>query len=352
MMSALRDGHVPAAEGMSFGPRVVSIAGRSLCIEASSERAQSSIFPALSHLAPEERVIDRPTRCTIVEEESAWRPTIFAESGVYRIAGGGFTVVQHNPASLESYRTEAGIEFRATQAALEAGDLRAHPLCHALSAWLSGPSTQVLHAAAVAYDGAAALVVGASGRGKSTTALICALEGADFLGDDLVLVESGRGPGAGDMIVHCLFATLKLNADTASALGVESWPILGMTPKNKAVVAAEHRLQLVRSARIVALIVLDPPVVGQPHPALLERRNVVTSIASTALSLTWRTSTPSAWLATVAALARELPTYRLPVSWALEDLARSVREIVVHAAATARPAAGSVMGAGSGRGWR
>jgi hypothetical protein len=38
------------------------------------------------------------------------------------------------------------------------------------------------------------------------------------------------------------------------------------------------------------------------------------------------------WLASVAALARRLPAYRLPVSWALEALEPAVRAIVTQAA--------------------
>jgi hypothetical protein len=314
---------------MSIRGTVVSLAGRSLSIEANSARAQSAIFPAIAHLAAEPRADGRPTRWTIVEEEVSWRPRGFAGSGAYRIQSGGFAFMQTDPASFESYRPEVGIELRAAPAALAAGDLRANPACYALAAWLAGPSTQVLHAGAVAYEDAAALIIGAGGAGKSTTVLTCAMAGAGFLGDDLVLVESGHNA---ELIVHCLFATLKLNADSARALGVETWPSLGVTPKNKAVVAVEHRLRVVRSARIVALIVLDPPVMGPPLPAPMRIAKVLASIASMALPVACRTGTPGAWLATTAALARQLPTYRLPVSWALDTLGTAVHEIIAQAA--------------------
>jgi hypothetical protein len=160
--------------------------------------------------------------------------------------------------------------------------------------------------------------------------LACAMAGGGFLGDDLVLVESGHNA---EPIVHCLFATLKLNADSARALGVETWPSLGVTSKNKTVVAVERRLRVVRSARIVALIVLDPPVVGRPHPAPMRTTKVLTSIASMVSHVACRTSTPAAWLASAAALARQLPAYRLPVSWALDALGTAVREIITQAAA-------------------
>ena len=309
---------------------VVSLAGRSLSIEATSARAQSAIFPAIAHLAAEPRADGRPTRWVIVEEDVSWRPRGFAGTGGYRIQSGGFAYMQTDPASFQSYCPEVGIELHAAPAALAAGDLRANPACYALAAWLAGPSTQVLHAGAVEYEGAAALVIGAGGAGKSTTVLACAMAGAGFLGDDLVLVDSAHN---GELTVHCLFATLKLNADSAHALGVETWPSLGVTPNNKAVVAVAHRLRVARSARIVALIVLDPPVVGRPQPAPMQITKVLASIASMALPVACRTGTPAAWLATAAALARQLPAYRLPVSWALDSLGTAIREIIAQAAA-------------------
>jgi hypothetical protein len=319
--------------GMNITKTVLSLAGRSLSMEATSAHAQSAIFPAIAHLASAPHADGRQMRWTIVEEDVSWRPRAFAGTGAYRIQSGGFAVVQTDPASFECYRPEVGIELRAAPAALAGGDLRAHPACYSLAAWLAGPYTQVLHAGAVAYEGAAALIVGASGVGKSTTVLACAMAGAGFIGDDLVLVESGRDDDNAEPTVHCLFATLKLNADSAHALGVETWPSLGITPKNKAVVAVEHRLQVVRSARIVALIVLDPPVLGRPHPVRIRVTKVLTSIASTALPLACRTSTPVAWLTTTAALARQLPAYRLPVSWALDTLGTAVHQIIAQAAA-------------------
>jgi hypothetical protein len=314
---------------MSVGETVVSLAGRSLCINATSARAQSAIAPAIAHLTAEARVNGAQTRWTIIEEDDSWHPC--ASPGAYRIRGGAFAVVQNDPPSFESYRPEVGIELRAAPAALAAGDMRAHPACYALAAWLSGPSMQVLHAGAVAHEGAAALIVGAGGIGKSTTVLACAMAGADFLGDDLVLVEAGSDTQNVKPTVHTLFATAKLNADSACALGTEAWPSLGVTPNNKAVVAVRQSLTVVRSARLAALIVLAPQVIGRPHPERLRTAEALMLLAPTAAPVACRTTTPAAWLATAAALVRQLPAYRLPVSWALESLGPVVREIITQA---------------------
>jgi len=311
---------------------IASLAGRTLRIEAASEYALAAIMPAVAHLTGAPPIDGRQIRWTIIEEKDAWRPHAFGGTGAYRIRGGGFAVVQSDPPSLEFYRPELGIELRAGRDALTAGDLRAHPGCYAIAASLAGPRIQVLHAGAVAYDGAAALIVGGSGVGKSTTVLACAMAGAGFLGDDLVLVETDDENDMVKPTVHCLFATAKLNDDSALALGARTWPMLGVTPKDKAVFAVQSRLKVVRSAPIVALIVLAPPVTGLPHPQPLKSAETLASLASTAAPVACRTSTPAAWLALVAALARRLPAYRLPVSWTLEALEQAVRAIITQAA--------------------
>jgi hypothetical protein len=316
----------------SFGV-IASLADRTIRIETASEHAFAAIMPALGHLSRTPAVVDGgQILWTIIEEKDAWRPHAFAGTGAYRIRGGGFAVVQTDPPSLESYRPEVGIELRAGRDALRAGDLRAHPGCYALAAWLASRRTQVLHAGAVAYDGAAALIVGGSGVGKSTTVLACAIAGAAFLGDDLVLVETGEENDTVKPTVHCLFATAKLNADSASALGARTWPVLGVTPKDKAVVAVQPPLTIMQSAPIVALIALAPPVTSRPHPQPLKSAEALAALASTAAPMACRTGAPAAWLALVAALVRRLPAYRLPVTWTLEALEPAVRAITTQAA--------------------
>ena len=64
-----------------------------------------------------------------------------------------------------------------------------------------------VHAAAVACDGRAVLIVGDSGSGKSTTAVACAAAGFGFLGDDQVAVSDSDGRS----VAHSLFASARLD---------------------------------------------------------------------------------------------------------------------------------------------
>lgn len=310
---------------------IVSVAGRSLSIETTSPAAFAAIAPSIAHLGPG-RYDGERTRWAIVEEAPGWDPRTreFAETGAYRVRGGGFAVVQADPPSLERYDPETGIELRVGSAALRSGDLRAHPGLYALATWLTRPGLQIMHAGAVSYDGAAALIIGPGGVGKSTSTLACALAGAGFLGDDAVLVDA-KGE-AGRPVVHCLFATAKLNSDSAGALGCGDWPELGVTrPKLKRVVAVNDHLTVARSAPIAALIVLGAPTEERPRPRRLRTSEVLASLVSTAAPVSCRTGSPADWLSLVAALARDVPGFRLPVSWKLDAVAAAIREVVTDA---------------------
>jgi hypothetical protein len=68
---------------------------------------------------------------------------------------------------------------------------RARPLQRMMSQVCASFGVQDVHAALVAVQGRGALVVGGSGRGKTTTALDCFLGGLTFLGDDSVAIADG-----------------------------------------------------------------------------------------------------------------------------------------------------------------
>lgn len=308
----------------------LSLAGRSIRIETTSSRALAAIGPAFAHLDGARPGAGDEILWTIGEEADGWRPDEWGPAGAYRIRSGGFAVVQHDPPAVESFLPGAGIALHTTTAGLGVGDFLAHPASFGLAAALSGPTRQVLHAGAVAVGGAAVLLVGSGGVGKSTTALACAMRGAGFLGDDLVLVEAGDGGGA---VAHCLFATAKLNQDSAAMLDAAAWEPIGITPKNKAVVALGNRVNVVRSAPIAAMVVLAPAVARGPRPEPVAAAAAMTLVMPTAIPVACRTGSPADLLRVVAGLCRSVPAFRLPVSWDLEGLCAAVRSIAGAAVA-------------------
>jgi hypothetical protein len=81
---------------------------------------------------------------------------------------------------------------------------QASPFRIALSWLANSHGMQIVHGAAVAIAGRAALLFGEGGAGKSTTALACALSGMAYLGDDYCVAEPSSRR------VHLLYKTAKL----------------------------------------------------------------------------------------------------------------------------------------------
>ncbi len=66
----------------------------------------------------------------------------------------------------------------------------------------------MIHAAAVGVDGAGALIVGKTGVGKSTTALLCLSAGMQYISDDRCLLGLRPEPTA-----YCIYNSAKLFPD-------------------------------------------------------------------------------------------------------------------------------------------
>lgn len=100
-------------------------------------------------------------------------------------------------------QTERMIGYRRDGSQLAGGEY-SKPLLLMLSIWYRDRGVQLLHAGAIACDGAGLLVPGESGTGKSTTCLASVAQGLRFLGDDFVgLEETSEGAFVG----HSLFST-------------------------------------------------------------------------------------------------------------------------------------------------
>jgi hypothetical protein len=87
------------------------------------------------------------------------------------------------------------------------------PLRSILTWWASDLGIAFLHAGSVADDRGAVVLAGASGSGKSTTAMACLADGMHFIGDDACLVRLDGRP-----TVHTMYRRAKLERDAAARL--------------------------------------------------------------------------------------------------------------------------------------
>jgi hypothetical protein len=96
--------------------------------------------------------------------------------------------------------------------------LRAFVVGPMMAQLLSQRGLEVLHASAVEIDGAAHVLIGASGAGKSSIALNLALLGARLLADDVVAVERAHD---GTVLVHPGAGLANVRHAEAERLGAE-----------------------------------------------------------------------------------------------------------------------------------
>ena len=178
-----------------------------------------------------------------------------------------------------------------------------------------------LHTAGVGLDGKAALIVGASGSGKSSTALTCLLQGMDYLGDDHCLVELGQRPTA-----HAVYAAAKLHTaqlqrfPELNELIVN--PVRGPFEKGVAILYPRFAPQLPPNLPVAALLVPTIAEHAETRIAPMSRGQALLALApSTLLQMV---AVDSAGLGPMGELVRRVPCYRVVVGSDRESIAREI----------------------------
>ncbi len=315
---------VTAGTGRSFAVR---IAGRTLTV--TGDAGVDAIRPAFAGVIEPVGLGEPawPTLRVSVHPDPASKAGWAAmDIGSHRAPDGCLAILRRGPSSVEQFipGVDPALLLEASPAALASGDLRSQPAHHALAAWLSGPRMQMVHAGAVSLDGRAVLFIGVGGRGKTTTALVCARAGFGFLGDDLCVVEAGDPSRGTPATVHGVYATSKLNADSRQRLQAGDWPVLGITPSGKSAVALPPQITFQRSARLVAIVAVRAGDTSVPQPRRLPPRQAIQMLGSTALPIASGSGTPGHWLSTAAALVREVPAFELGLGWDLDRVLSAV----------------------------
>ena len=185
-----------------------------------------------------------------------------------------------------------------------------YPLRSALGWILRRHNRHLVHSAAVANERGAALLLGASGAGKSCASLRCRTEGMGFLSDDVCVIGSTSDSSAN---VYNIYGTAKtLWSDHGVFPELNPYLVTAPTRSYKAVYALNkipnHRI--VDSSKLRTLILLD-----NNHPiGWTERVNpahVVALVASTTASFLPGSGRPM--LSALSEIARRLPVIRLSV---------------------------------------
>lgn len=238
--------------------------------------------------------------------------------GVHRLVDGGVAVVEAGRQA-QVFRPGVGVDLLVTDAGWDDIELTSYPMATALASWAVASGLWPVHAAAVAFDGRGVLLVGDSGAGKSTSALACALAGAELLGDDLCIVDPTR------RVVHSWYGTVKVHSDSAAILGISPSARLGINPMGKSVIAVRDlpAVEMVSSAPLHAIVVLR-----SPDPTADRRvpnaAQAVTALRPTALPVPGGLGP---WLRDAATIVGTVPTVELPLLPSLDDMVAAIDDV-------------------------
>lgn len=314
-----------------------SVGGAAVRFWLAGERLPERVWPGLTHLP------SAPEGAAVAWEILAWDE---AEAGVpwpaapWPEPAAAAKCKRVLPAGGEDFRIPEAADpavqqfgaLSARQAVWCTPDARTLPTHHCAAPfllifqwWIGAAGLRLLHAGCVGTEAGAVLLAGKGGAGKSTTALLCALDGMDYLSDDYCLIRAGPEPEA-----YCLFGTGKLHREHLASFpalasrAVDPGPDIYRKP---VIFLARERLgRVVPSRRVKAVVA--PHVVGT-GPTRVIRITAAEALRALAPSTLWQLpgAEATAW-AEMAALVRALPAYRLELGGDPAQTAGVVRALL------------------------
>jgi hypothetical protein len=201
----------------------------------------------------------------------------------------------------------------------------AYPFRPILDWWLRERGMLLVHGGGVGTTEGGALITGAGGAGKSTSALSTLGSDLRFAGDDLVAIEPGEAP-----MLHSLYSSAKLATHHA-----DRFPQLLPSIVNPDRAAAEKAVSYVHSAFPHGTVagfplraILLPRVTHGPAPRAV-RAPAAEALAALAPSTIFQAHPlPERGLATMAALVKRIPSYRLELGGDIHAIPKVVGELL------------------------
>jgi hypothetical protein len=188
--------------------------------------------------------------------------------------------------------------------------------------WMRPRGAHPIHAGAVGDGDGGALLVGRGGSGKSTTSVLCLLDGMSYAADDYVMLANTEEPYAAS-----LYCTAKLDPVHAARLTELAPALRRGSPDDEKALAFMYGFRPERVATGFPIrAVLAPKVVGGPRTRLhpIRPAEALAALAPSTL-LQLPIPDPTAFGA-MAEVVRRVPSFRLELGSDLSTIAPAVRE--------------------------
>lgn len=290
--------------------RTFHVGGRAIAIAGAGVAPLAVITPALDHLAAADVGNAAVTVLATLEPEpgAGLQPP---PPGVYVTAHGSLQMtVSADPPAVTAYdpARRLGVVWLAGNPAVHVYT-HASPLRELLSLAVRPFGLVGLHAAAIGSADGGALLAGAGGAGKSTTAMTCALAGMSLVGEDFCLVQTSPTP-----VAHGLYNSVKLLPDAIARLHLPAAADADVWVDGKRLYFL-HRTPTIKLAdRIAINTVLVLRVTAAPNSRLVPvaRIEAVNALAPTSVRLMGLPANAApAVFHTAAEVVRHVRCYRL-----------------------------------------
>jgi hypothetical protein len=199
------------------------------------------------------------------------------------------------------------------------------PLLNIFTWWSNGAGLSLLHAGCVGTERGAILLVGKGGAGKSTTCLLCAEAGMDYLGDDYCLLRISSDP-----VALSLYSSGKLHrehlANFPRFAPIAVRPHVDPLAKPIVFVGQHSRFTVRIHSPLRAILV--PAISGEPTTHVEPTTSAAALRALAPSTLLQLPNDGRELLPALARLVRALPCFRLNLGTRLSGIAPAVRTLV------------------------
>lgn len=200
------------------------------------------------------------------------------------------------------------------------------PFFKIIAVWASKFHLNILHAGCISFKDKGVLIVGRSGKGKSSTSVQCIIDGLNYLSDDYILVDlNGEKPMA-----YSIFNSGKLknkHIERFSKIdGKYRQGILDKNDKPLLFLYPFFKDQIIRSTEIRAIIV--PNITNEElasYHTISEIESLRALAPSTLIQLKINNLNS---LNTLANLTRSLPNYALNIGSNFTHISSKVKELI------------------------
>ena len=209
---------------------------------------------------------------------------------------------------------------------------RGRPLHVPLSLWHKNQDMPLVHAGLVSKNGRGVLLAGPGGSGKSTSAVMCALAGFDYLSDDLFGLELSSD---GSFVGHSLYNSTFMEPDHLMRFSqLERHAIRGrysFEKKHLVLLSQIAALQFARCCRIHSIVL--PRVLHRPASVLRRASKGETLMALAPSSLlVGERSYGVKGFSMLARLVEQVPCYWLELGGALDEIPRVLERLLSEVA--------------------